>query len=511
MQLRAKILGIEAGNKKIVVLNREDAEELGIKSLARIKLSFKQKAITCIVNIAETIVEKGWIGIYKEVAKILGVKDNDSIEVKVAEYPNSLKYLKKKILGKRLNYFEIREIVKDVVEGNLTEIEIASFITALHSFGLSLDEITSLTLAMVDTGKKLDLKKKMIVDKHSIGGIPGDKTSLILVPIVAAAGLTIPKTSSRAITNAAGTADRAEVLMPVDLTLEEMKEVVEKANGCLVWGGKLDLAPADDIFIQIEYPLGIDPLMLPSIMAKKKAVGSKYLVIDIPTGRGSKIKTIGDANLLASEFLELSKKLFIKTNCAITYGEQPLGYTIGPALEAKEALEILMKRKNVIDTIDKATSLAGILFEMVGVGNKQTALEILNSGKAEVKLREIISLQGGNEEIKPEDIEIGNYGLDFYAEKDGVVLWIDNVSLINFARAAGAPKDKESGILLYKKIGERVKKDEKIFTVFAKSERKLDRVLKLEEKPFGIGERAEMLIQVVKEQILHKKTFMLER
>jgi AMP phosphorylase len=190
---------------------------------------------------------------------------------------------------------------------------------------------------MVETGERLELKKKIVLDKHNIGGSIGDKTSMLLVPIIASLGYTIPKTSSRAITSPAGTADKVETIMPVDLTIDEMKEVVEKTNGCLVWGGALHLAPADDIFIRIEYPLEIDPLLFPSIMAKKKAVGATHLVIDIPTGRGAKVKTIGDAQILAKDFITLGSMLKIKVNAAITYGEQPIGYSIGAGLEAKEA------------------------------------------------------------------------------------------------------------------------------------------------------------------------------
>jgi AMP phosphorylase len=302
--------------------------------------------------------------------------------------------------------------------------------------------------------------------------------------------------------------------MPVDLDLEEMKRVVEKTNGCIVWGGTLHLAPADDIFIQVEYPLSIDPLLLPSIMSKKKAVGVNNLVIDIPCGRGTKIKTIGDADLLAKDFIELGKRLGINTRCAVTYGEQPLGYTIGPALEAKEALEVIMRRKVLPDLIDKATDIAGILLEMCGKKNgKELALEILRSGKAEEKLREIIFEQGGSPEIKPEDIEIGSYGLDFYSKDSGIVLWINNSALVEIARAAGAPKDKKAGILLYKKFGDAVKKDEKLFTVYCEKERKLERVRKIldEEQAFGIGSRMEMLIHEVKEIPVHKKVFILER
>jgi len=514
MKLKVKFLGLEAGGKLIVILNQEDAEDLGIRSLGRVRLCSSQKELTAILNITTRVVPKGHVGIYEEVRNSLDLKKDAEVEVGVAKYPSSLQHIKNKLKGKKLNYEEFFEIVRDVVEGNLSEIELASFVTTLHDFGLDLDESTDLTLAMVATGKKLKLNKKIICDKHSCGGAVGDKTTLLVVPIIAAAGLTIPKTSSRAITSAGGTADRAEVLMPVDLDLEEMKRVVEKTNGCIVWGGTLHLAPADDVFIKIEYPLSIDPLLLPSIMSKKKAVGANHLVIDIPCGRGTKVNTIGDADLLAKDFIELGKKLGMNTRCAVTYGEQPLGYSIGPALEAREALEVLTRRKNLPDLIDKATDIAGILLEMTGnVEGKKSALEILKSGKAEEKFREIIFEQGGDSEIKPEEIEIGDYGLDIRSENSGLVLWVNNSGLIEVTRAAGAPKDKGAGIQIYKKIGNQVKKGEKLFTVYCEKSRKLERVRKVleEEKIMGIGKRMEMLIHEVKEIPLYKKTFILER
>jgi AMP phosphorylase len=270
----------------------------------------------------------------------------------------------------------------------------------------------------------------------------------------------------------------------------------------------------DDIFIQVEYPLSIDPLLMPSIMSKKMGVGATHLVIDIPVGRGTKVKTIGDGNLLAKDFIELGKKVGITTQCAVTYGEQPIGYSIGPAVEAKEALEILMRRKVVPDVIDKAVNIAGMLFEMVGKENgRELALEILKSGKAERKLREIIFEQGGSAEVKPEDIQIGNYGTDFISSDAGIVLWMDNHSLIEIARAAGAPKDKGAGIQLYKKLGDPVKKGEKLFTVYAEKSRKLNRVRKIleEEKPIGAGSRMDMVIHKIKGAPVAKKAFILER
>lgn len=360
----------------------------------------------------------------------------------------------------------------------------------------------------------MNFGKKIIADKHSIGGVPGDKTSLLVVPIIAAAGLTIPKTSSRAITSAAGTADRAEALMPVDLTGNEMLKVVEKCNGCIAWGGALDLAPADDIFVQTEYSLYIDPLLLPSIMSKKKAVGATHLIIDIPTGRGAKVKTINEGDLLAKDLIGLGKKLAIHTHCVLTYGDQPIGYTVGPNLEAKEALGVLMNNLEVTDLKEKACSIAGSLFELAGKKNGyDLAKDIIESGRAEKKLREIIAQQGGDSKIKPSNLVIGDQTLKVKATKTGNILWMDNNLLVEIARAAGAPKDKGAGLFFHKKIGDITTEGEPIFTVYAEKSRKIDRVRSIlkDHIPIGIGTRADMVIHRVQEAPLVKRAFVLDR
>lgn len=512
MKLKVEVLGIESGGKPIVFLNNLDSQELGISVSSRVRLRHK-KELTAIVNLSSTL-KKGHIGINEEVKRSLSLKSGSIIDVEISEFPKSLQFIRNKLAGKKLLYKEIYEIVNSVVKGNLNEIEVSAFVTALHIQGLDLDEATSLSSAMVDTGKRLNFNKKIIVDKHSIGGVPGDKTTLLVVPIVAAAGLTIPKTSSRAITSAGGTADRAEALMPVELHSNEMQKVVKKCNGCIVWGGALDLAPADDIFVRTEYSLYIDPLLLPSIMSKKKAVGATHLVVDIPTGRGAKVKTIGEGDLLAKDLIELGKRLGIRTHCVLTYGEQPVGYAIGPTLEAKEALEVLMNKIQVPDLKEKACSIAGSIFEMAGKKNGyKLAKDIMDSGKAEEKLREIINSQGGNGKIRPEDLETGQHSLKVRATKSGNVLWIDNNILVEVARASGAPKDKGAGLVLEKKIGDSISEGELLFTVYSKQSRKIDRVHKFleENNPIGIGTRAEMVIHQVKETPVVKRAFVLDR
>jgi len=514
MKLKAKLLNIQAGGRRIAIIDEETAAFVGVHSSDRVRISYRDRQIIAIVNIASGF-PRNQIGFYKEISKMLGIKDGEKVEVQHAYIPESLSYVQEKIHGERLDETKIKAIVKDVVEHHLSDAEIAAFVTALHIRGISLDEIEALSRAMVETGCTLNLNKKQILDKHSIGGIPGDKTTILVVPIVAAAGFTIPKTSSRAVTSPAGTADRVENLCPVNLTIEEITEVVNKTNGCMVWGGALELAPADDLFIQVEYSLGIDPLLLPSILSKKKAIGATHVVIDIPTGRGAKIKTIGEAYALARDFIALGKNLDINIQCAATFGEQPLGYAVGPGLEAKEALETTMGN-GPRDLREKATDLAGILFEMMGIKEgKREAEKIISSGKAERKLREIIEAQGGNPKIKPEEIRIGDKCAEVTAEKDGYVLWINNQHVAQVAREAGAPKEKGAGIKLKAKLGEHVSKNDVLLEIYAERDTKLEAALQLAKKlqPFGVGRKWEeqMLIDRIPTKVVHHKAFSIER
>ena len=515
MRLRVKYIAYDTGGRPTITLSRDNAEEMGVNAGDRIKIKFNSEEHTGIVNIVAESVSKGIIGITAPLLKTMKAEEGSVVEIKLSGIPESLEHIRGKLKGKKLSSQDIYEIVDDVTKGNLSETEIASFVTTLHDQGgPTVEETYNLTMAMIRSGKSLKIDKDVVVDKHSIGGVPGDKTTLLVVPIITAAGLTIPKTSSRAITSAAGTADRAETFMPVSLSLEDMNHVIEKTNGCIVWGGALDLAPADDIFIRAEYPLSVDPMLLPSIMSKKKSVGSKYLVIDIPTGNGTKMKSIEESDALAKEFIELGKRIGIKTECVLTHGDQPLGHAVGSGPEAREALEILMRKKNVPDVVDKVSHVAGTLMEMAGIRNgRETAIEIIKSGKAEKKLREIIYAQGGDSEVRPEDIEIGEYGFDVTAEKSGTVLRIDNHPLVAAARAAGSPKNKKSGAIVHKKIGDVVMKGDLLYSIYSDKSSKLKIAEKIisEDDVYGIADRKEMLIHRLRETKKKQPPFILER
>ena len=514
MKLIAEVLKITAGGKRIAIISEETANSIGVHSSDRIRIIHGSQKMIAITNIA-THFPKNRIGFYEEISNTLGLKGNETVTVEHADLPESIIHVRAKVGGKRLKEKEIKNIVVDVVERHLSEVEIAAFLTALKIYGLSMGENEALSRAMVQTGKTLDFGKEPILDKHSIGGIPGDKTSIIVVPIVAAAGFTIPKTSSRAVTSPAGTADRFETLCPVKLSIPEIKKVVEKTNGCLVWGGALDLAPADDLFIQVEYPLGIDPLLLPSILSKKKAVGASHIVIDIPTGRGAKIKDLAEAYTLASDFVDLGKRLHMNIQCALTYGEQPLGRAVGPALEAKEALSTIMGN-GPDDLKEKAITLAGMLFEMVGLKDgRKKAQNILQSGKAEKKLREIIKAQGGKPEVKPEEIVLGDKIASINATQSGRVSWISTESIAQIAKAAGAPKAKGAGVILTGKLGENVKKNGVILEIYAERNSKLRTAVELAKnlQPIVLSKKIgeQILLAKIPEKFSGEKPFMLER
>lgn len=385
--------------------------------------------------------------------------------------------------GKRPDRDDLRIIVSEALKGTLPREAVAAFVVSQQFRTPNVDEIADLTLALAETGNRHDFGPET-VDKHSIGGVPGNKVSLIIVPIVAAAGLKIPKTSSKSITTV-GTAERMEILAPVDLTLEEIIEVVEKTNGCIVWpSGKARIAPADEIFIEVEHMLEINPwsLMIASILAKKIALGVRYLVLDIPVFT-PKAPTMQDALRLTNLFMQVCNRLGIRLEVAITYGGQPVGHAIGAALETKEALMVLEGAERPRSLIEKSIELAGILLEMTGRApygrGREIALEILRSGKALRKMREIIEAQGGNPNVKSSDIPVAKYKADVTAEADGYVVKVDNVALMKIARAAGVPEDREAGLIIHKKVGRYVRAGEPLLTIYSNNEARLDRALAL--------------------------------
>ncbi|MBI4406300.1 thymidine phosphorylase, partial [Candidatus Micrarchaeota archaeon] len=301
-KFKARIIDIEAGQSE-VVLNEREAKSMDLNLLDRVKLRYKNREVIAIVNYSHKYVRRGEIELFAEAAQALGARSGDAITLEPTHRPKSLDYIKKKLDKRVLTESEIREIINDLMQERLSNAELAAFITGVYMDELGADETASLTQAIYQTGDRLEFKGK-IVSEHSIGGVAGDRTSMVLVPLLASLGITIPKTCTRAISSAAGTADVMEVLCPVSLSLPEIKNVVKKVGGCLVWGGAVNMAVADDKLIKIRNPMHLDPksLLLASILAKKKAEGATHVLLDIPIGRGAKILELETARTLAQDF-----------------------------------------------------------------------------------------------------------------------------------------------------------------------------------------------------------------
>jgi AMP phosphorylase len=478
MKLKIKDLDIATGGPLVAVLNQKDACKFDIHHLDRIKIKKGKKIETVVVHMAESskVVPQGRIGAYEEVIDSLNLKNKDKVSIMLARKPLSIEFIRKKLDGKTLVKKEINQIVWDIVHNKLSTSELTFFVAACYTNLMSIEETIMLTRAMVKHGDTLKLDKYPIIDKHSIGGIPGNRTTLILVPIVAAAGLTIPKTSSRSITSPAGTADTMEVLANVSFSMKKMKQIIMKTNGCMVWGGSLNLAPADDKIINVERTLEIDAesQLLASIMAKKHSVSSTHILIDIPISSGSKIKNREEALRLKKLFEAIGKKLRKRVKVMITDGSEPIGNGIGPALEARDVLWLLKRdKRRPLDLEKKCINMAEEIFKMAGIKDcRNKVMTLLNSGQACEKMEEIIKVQGGNV-FDPENIKIGKFKYDVQAGKKGVVRNINNKIISRIARIAGAPVNKGSGIYLYKHTGNKVKKGEKLYTVYAESKQKL--------------------------------------
>ncbi len=480
MKLKVDLVKNDLGELRLIFISKEIAKELDLIPGGKARVIAGSKETTVYVAI------DGDAGRNVRMSESLYEKLGRPREVDVKPHliPPSVSFIRKKLGGGKLSKDEIYSIIKDVVSGVLTDVEIAAFVSAQLSVGMDINEMVSLTKAMVETGNVLRFEKP-VYDIHSIGGVPGNsKVSIVAVPTVASAEVFIPKTSSRAITSPAGTADTMEVFAPVEFTADEVLELAQKVNGFIIWGGTLGLAPADDILIRVEYQLRVDPVsqMIASILSKKLSMGVQNLLIDIPVGREAKVESLEGARNLASLFTQVSDGLGLSLRVGITYGGQPIGYAVGPALEAREALETLMGG-GPTSVKEKATALAGLVLEMAGVApkgaGKKTAKEILLSGKSLETFRKIVEAMGGNPDVKPDDIEVGKHKVEVRAPMDGYVTGVYNRPITTIARAAGAPIDKGAGVLLHVKRGHKVKEGDVLMEIYSNSAPRLQEAQRL--------------------------------
>jgi putative thymidine phosphorylase len=475
MKLKLRQLEFDAG-RPVAFITHDTAYALDVHVGDRIEVSYGEKKDIAIIDIVQGLLDKDEIALSAEITSDLSVNPGRFVEVRQTNSPKSLKYILKKLNGYALSRSEIYTIIQDIVNNALTESEIAYFVAGVYERGMSFQETINLTEAMYKTGNVLSWGPgQKITDKHSIGGIPGNRTTPIVVAICASLGVIMPKTSSRSITSAAGTADVVETIANIELSPSELKRIVNKTGACLAWGGSLGLAPADDKLIRVERLLNIDPesQLLSSILAKKLAVGSHNVLIDIPYGKGAKVN-FAEAKKLKEKFLSIGNAFNLKMKVVLTDGSQPIGNGIGSILEINDVLHVLNRdEKRPRDLEEKSLFLAGQILELAGKAEQgegmQLAKQELESKRALSKFNEIISAQGR----KKISLEPGKYKYELKSERSGTVRFINNKTTNLMGKALGCPADKRAGIYLYKHAGDSVQKGETIAVLYAESPEKL--------------------------------------
>jgi AMP phosphorylase len=483
MKLKAKNLRWLAG-RPVIILSPETAKNLNVHVNERVGLVYRRKKVYAVVDIFSDLVKEGEIGLSQEILSFLPIKNSTGVEVFPADLFLGGQIIKKKLSGKRLSDEEIHILISEISQNNLTESEIAFFVSAEKHHGMSKRELIALVKAMIKTGNSLNLNKKIVADKHCIGGIAGNRTTPLVVAICAAAGLTMPKTSSRAITSAAGTADTIETIAKVEFNRKDLIDIVNKVGACLVWNGALNLSPSDDKIIHVERLLNLDvePQLIASIMSKKIASGSNHVLIDIPYG-GGKISNIGKAKDLGKKFLMVAKKFKIKMKVVYTKGDQPIGNGIGPVLEMIDIVNVL-QGDGPEDLKEKSIFLAANLMDLCGMKNSlKNAREILDSGKAYEKFKEIINAQNGKKDFdkRIKKLKLARFSKTFIAQSDKQIKYIGNKKINLLCRILGAPQTKTAGVYLYRGLGN-VEKGDKIITLYSESEDKLKDALKYFEE-----------------------------
>lgn len=485
--LYLKHLGIDTQRDHVIYMNENCpvCKSEGFEAQTRIQVEHRNGTLLASLNLFRDggLLEPHEAALSENAWRDLEASEGDRVILSHPDPVESFSHVRRKIYGNEVDREALEEIIRDVVDNRYSGIQIASFLTAFGGHNLTLDEITGLTEAMIESGERLDWNVPVVGDKHSLGGLPGNRTTPIVVAIVASRGVTIPKTSSRAITSPSGTADTMEMLTRVNLNPRGIKQVVDQEGGCFVWGGGADLSPADDILIRVERVLDIDSegQMVASILSKKAAAGSTHVVIDMPVGPTAKVRGKEAARTLEDLFGAVAEKIGLEVTILAGDGGQPIGRGIGPALEARDVLQVFRGDPDAPDDLrERSLELAGALLELVGDVDEgrgvDTAREVLDSGRARDKFEAICHAQGRftSPPTAPHHHEIT-------AEEAGEITAVDNRKLARLAKLAGAPGDPAAGVDYRVRLGETVAEGDVLYRVHAESQGELDYALRYAE------------------------------
>jgi thymidine phosphorylase len=453
----------------------------GFEARTRVKVMLAGRSVIATLNVVDgSLLTDGEAGLSEAAWRALGAVEGAHAQFGHPDPIASDSRLRAKVYGGRLDDADMQAIISDVVQGQYSELQLAAFITACAGNRLDEDETIALTRAMVRTGERLSWQRAIVADKHSVGGLPGNRTTPLVVAMVAAHGVMIPKTSSRAITSPAGTVDTMETLAPVDLDLATMRRVVEREGGCVAWGGAVQLSPADDQLIRVEAPLDLDSdgQLVASVISKKAAAGATHVVIDMPVGPTAKVRSDGAASALSRRLRAAGAALGMTVRVLRSSGLEPIGHGIGPALEARDVLAVLRRHDDAPRELRaKSITLAGAILEMAGAVHPgtgaSTAAAILDDGRAWTKFQRICEAQGGMR--VPPRSRASHVVL---ATASGTVTGFDNRRLAKVAKLAGAPAAKAAGIDLHVRIGSVVARHQPLLTLHAEAPGELDYALR---------------------------------
>lgn len=472
---RLRRLGIDTGDERVVFLPSDAlvCRSEGFSARSRVQLQLGERRLVALLDVAHgELLAPDEAGLSESAWQALQPGPGDRALLSHPPTVESLALVRRKIYGQPLDDAQWRQVVADIAARRYSGVELAAFIAACAGHRMSEREIAGLTGAMVDTGSAVRWPCDVVMDKHCIGGLPGNRTTPIVVSIVTALGLLMPKTSSRAITSPAGTADTMEVLAPVALDLPTMRRVVERTGGCIVWGGSVNFAPADDVLIRIERALDVDGegQLVASVLSKKIAAGANRVLIDIPVGATAKVRTPEEATSLATLIEEVGRSFGLQVRTLLTDGAAPVGRGIGPALEARDVLAVLRTEPHAPgDLRDRALQLAAHLLSLGGLGTDlpralTLATQCLDSGAAWRQFQAICEAQGGLR--TPGEAP---YRHPVHAQRGGRIGTVDNRRLAKAAKLAGAPRSPLAGMTIDARPGDTVATGDPLFTLHAQT------------------------------------------
>lgn len=492
--LRLTRLGIDTHQEPVVYM-REDCHVCrseGFRAQSRIWVSSGDRSIICTLDVVRgDFLSHRNAGLSESAWRLLGASEGDQAVFSHAKPVDSMSHVRGKLYGRRYSQEGAEQIIGDIAAGRYSDIQLSAYVTSCAASSLDSDEVIAITRAMVDVGQRFDWQLDgPVMDKHCVGGLPGNRTTPIVVAIVAANGLVIPKTSSRAITSPAGTADTMEVLTNVTLNYQRMREVVQEQGACLAWGGSVSLSPTDDIIIRVERALDLDSegQLVASVISKKVAAGSTHVLLDIPVGPTAKVRSRALAEDLCRLLKQTGEALGLQVRTLVSDGSQPVGRGIGPALEARDVMQVLRNEAQAPEDLrERALTLAAALLKMgeraaTDEEAQELARETLVSGRALARFEAICHAQGG--ELKEPPVAAHQHTLK--AEEKGVVVAINNRIVSRLASLAGAPGDPAAGLDLHVSTGDLVEAGQPLMTLHAESRGELEYALEFHAAHRGI-------------------------